>query len=186
MVNVKTAGMSAANAMSASADSPQPKRQHTDSETYSKSILGPVYFSLSNLKVAGTNDMPAALAQSPYIVASDEQITVSVDLEFNTSPLSKLLMCLGTTVTVDFGFEGYGAAADEVDVKASIITEKDKFNYTIEWKGTPDLAKLTPGLYQIGATVTVGPSNHPCAQYIYGYGYIERVLLQVYPAFPAA
>ncbi|HEY9612232.1 hypothetical protein, partial [Allocoleopsis sp.] len=122
------------------------------------------------------------LHQSQYIVASDEKFTISVDIEFNSSPLSKLLMCLGTTVSVDFGFEGFGSAASEVDVNASIVTEKDKFIYTISKELTPEQAKLTPGLYEIGATVTVGPGNHPCAQYIYGYGYIEEILLQVYPA----
>lgn len=160
---------------------PQPN-PYTDSETYSKGILGPVYFTLSNLNVAGSNDAPADLHQSQYIVASDEKFTISVDIEFNQSPLSKLLMCLGTSVSVDFGFEGFGAAADEVDVKASIVTEKDVFKYTISKTLTPDEAKLTPGLYQIGATVTVGPGNNPCAQYIFGYGYIEEILLQVYPA----
>ena len=179
MFNVESAEMSATA-------NPQPIPQNTASETYSRGILGPVYFELSNLRVAGTNQMPAAPSQSPYIIASDEKFAVSVDVEFNNSPLSKLLMCLGTTLTVDFGFEGYGAAADEVDLKATIKTTKDKFKYTITWQGTAAMAKLDPGLYQIGATITVGPSDHACGQYVYGYGYIERVLLQVYPAFPAA
>jgi hypothetical protein len=92
-------------------------------------------------------------------------------------------MCLGTTVNVDFGLEGFGAAPD-VDVPApSIVTEKDTLSYVITWEGTPDMAKLTPGLYAIGATVTIGPSNHPCAQFVFGFGYIEEILLQVYPAF---
>ncbi len=186
MANGKTAAMSCAPVMKSAAiptNGAQPSPQNTDSETYSRGVLGPVYFQLSNLNVAGTNQVPADLHQSQYIVASDEKFVVSVDIEFNSSPLSKLLMCLGTTVTVDFGFEGYGAAAKEVDLKASIVTEKDVFKYTISWEGTPEEAGLTSGLYEIGATVTVGPSNHPCAQYIYGFGYIEEILLQVYPTF---
>ncbi len=156
--------------------------QHTESETYSKSILGPVFFTLSNLNVAGSNPEPADPAQSQYIVAANEMFTVSVDIEFNTSPLSKLLMCLGTSITVDFGFEGFGANASEADVKASIVTQKDVFKYTVSWTGTAEEIKLNSGLYEIGAVVTVGPGNNPCAQYIFGYGYIEEILLQVYPA----
>lgn len=156
--------------------------QHTDSETYSKNILGPVFFTLSNLNVAGSNPTPADPSQSQYIVAANETFTVSVDIEFNSSPLSKLLMCLGTSISVDFGFEGFGANANEADVKASIVTEKDVFKYTISWTGTAEAVKLNSGLYEIGAVVTVGPGNNSCAQYVFGYGYIEEILLQVYPA----
>lgn len=161
---------------------PQPTPQPTASETYSNNILGPVTFELSYLNVAGSNTAPADPSQSQYIVASNEPFTVSVQINFNSSPLTKLLMCLGTTVSVDFGLEGFGSAP-EVDLKASIVTEKDKFVYVVSWTGTPDDAGLTPGLYEIGATVTVGPGNHPCAQFVFGFGYIEEILLQVYPAF---
>lgn len=154
--------------------------QHESSETYSKNILGPVMFELSNLNVAGSSMAPADPAQSQYIVASNEEMTISVDIKFNNSPLSKLLMCLGTSISADFGLEGFGANATETDVKASIVTEQDVFEYTLEWTGTPDMAKLTSGLYEIGAVVTVGPGNNPCAQYVFGYGYIEEILLQVY------
>ncbi len=167
--------------MPAGDSKPQPD-QYTAAETYSENILGPVSFTLSYLNVAGSNPTPAAPNQSQYIVASNEPFTISVQIDFNSSPLSKLLMCLGTTVSVDFGLEGFGAAPD-VDVTASIVTEKDTFAYVISWEGTPDIAKLTPGLYEIGATVTVGPSNHPCAQFVFGFGYIEEILLQVYKAF---
>ncbi len=160
---------------------PPQRDQVSSSETYSKGILGPVYFTLSKLNVAGSSTVPADPNQSQYIVASNEEFTISVQIDFNASPLSKLLMCLGTTISVDFGFEGFGAAP-EADVKASIVTVKDTLTYTISKKLTPEQAKLTPGLYEIGATITVGPGNHPCAQYVYGYGYIEEILLQVYPA----
>jgi hypothetical protein len=155
-------------------------KEHSDTETYSKNILGPVMFELSNLNVAGSSMAPADPAQSQYIVASNEEMTVSVDIKFNQSPLSKLLMCLGTSISVDFGFEGFGANAVETDIKASITTVRDQFEYTIKWTGTPAMAKLTSGLYEIGAVVTVGPGKHECAQYVYGYGYIEEILLQVY------
>ena len=161
---------------------PQHKYQPTSSETYSNNILGPVSFELYQLNVAGSSPNQAAPSQSQYIVASNEQFTLSLQINFNNSPLTKLLMCLGTTVSVDFGFEGFGAAP-EVDVKAGIVTEKDKFEYVVSWTGTPDMAKITAGLYEIGATVTVGPGSHPCAQFIFGFGYIEEILLQVYPAF---
>lgn len=158
---------------------PQADTQPTGSETYSKNILGPVSFTLSYLNVVGSNTTPN---QSQYIVASDEKFQLSVQIDFNSSPLTKLLMCLGTTIKVDFGLEGFGAAPD-VDVTASIVTQKDQLSYVISWEGTPDMAKLTPGLYEIGATVTVGPSSHPCAQFVFGFGYIQEILLQVYPAF---
>lgn len=162
---------------------PQPSDVSTATEVYSKNILGPVSFTLSYLNVQGSNSAPAAPNQSQYIVASDEEFQLSVQIDFNSSPLSKLLMCLGTTVSVNFGLEGFGAAPD-VDILApSIVTQKDQLAYVITWEGTPDMAKLTPGLYEIGATVTVGPSSHPCAQFVFGFGYIEKILLQVYKAF---
>lgn len=166
----------------ASVNAPQPIDQPTDTETYSKGILGPVSFKLSKLTIAGSNADPADPVQSGYIVASNEKFTVSVDIEFNSSPLSKLLMCLGTKLSVDFGFEGYGKGADEVDINASIVTKKDDFTYTISTTMTPDEAKLTAGLYQIGATITVGPGSNECAQYVFGYGYIDGLRFQVYPA----
>jgi hypothetical protein len=156
--------------------------EYSDSETYSRSILGPSYFTLSDLNVVGSSVVPADPTQSQYIVASNEKMAVSLKIKFNDSPLTRLLLCLGVKVSADFGFEGFGANANEQDVTATIITQKDTFEYIIKWEGTPDQAKLTAGLYQIGATVTVGPGDNPCAQYIFGYGYIEEVLLQVYKA----
>ncbi|HAA31809.1 MAG TPA: hypothetical protein DCE56_34070 [Cyanobacteria bacterium UBA8553] len=161
---------------------PQRPRQATDSELYTKNILGPVTFELSYLDVAGSSIAPADPTQSQYIVASNEPFTVSVQINFNNSPLTKLLMCLGTTIKVDFGVEGFGAAP-ETNLTANIVTEPDKLVYIAQWTGTPDDAQLTAGLYEIGATVTVGPANHPCAQFVFGFGYIEEILLQVYPAF---
>jgi hypothetical protein len=182
MANLKVSAVSPSILPAPATDGPQPDKLHTDSETYSRSILGPSYFTLSELNVAGSSMVPADPRQSQYIVASNETFTVSLKIKFNDSPLTRLLLCLGVDITANFGFEGFGANADEVDVAATIVTQKDVFEYVIEWTGTPEQAQLTAGLYEIGATVTVGPGSNPCAQYIFGYGYIEEVLMQVYPA----
>lgn len=161
---------------------PQRPTEQTDSETYSRSILGPSYFTLSELNVAGSSVAPADPNQSQYIVASNETVTLSLKVTFNDSPLTRLLLCLGVDITVDFGLEGFGKNATEVDLATTIVSKKDVFEYVIEWQGTPAEAGLTAGLYEIGATVTVGPGHNPCAQYVFGYGYIESILLQVYQA----
>ena len=162
---------------------PQPPKQIADTETYSENILGPVYFKLSNLRVKGTNAAPAALKQSPYIIASNEQFDASVDIEFSDNPLTRLLLCLGTQIHVDFAFEGVGGEAAEVDLKAWKVTKKNKFEYTVTFTGTPAQSGLTPGFYAIAGVVSIGPADHPCAQFVMGYGYIAGAFLQVYEAF---
>lgn len=162
--------------------------QISGTETYSRNVLGPVYFDLHNLRIGGTAVEPqppeyVALAQSQYIVASNETFQVSVDLHFNDSPLARLLLCLGTKINVTFSFEGVGAKATEEDATVSITTEKDKFNYTLTYEGTPDTTKLTPGFYAIAAVAEIGPSSHACAQFVFGFGYIAAVVLQVYKPF---
>lgn len=168
------------------ADAPQSKGQLTDTETYSKNILGPVSFVLSNLRVAGKAGVPedktVAPEQSPYIVATNEEFYLSVDITFNESPLSALLMCLGTRMTVDFSFEGLGGRATEIDWAVTDVTQKDDFSYTLTFVSTPDAAKLVPGLYAIAAVASIGPVENKCSQHILGYGYIAKQLLQVYPA----
>ncbi|PSN16366.1 hypothetical protein C7293_02860 [filamentous cyanobacterium CCT1] len=165
---------------------PQSEKQLSDTETYSKNILGPVYFELSNLRVFGKAGLPedkiVAPAQSPYIVASNEEFCVSVDITFNESPLTALLMCLGTRMTVDFAFEGLGGRAPERDWAVTDITVKDDFSYTLTFKSTPDDAQLLPGLYAIAGVVAIGPVENKCTTPILGYGYIAKQLLQVYPA----
>jgi hypothetical protein len=156
--------------------------QHSDTETYTDNILGPVWFSLYNLRVEGTNTNPAAPVQSPYIVAGDEEFVVSVDIKFNKTPLSSLLMCLGTKITVNFGLEGFGNKAGEVDLEAMIITQSNVFDYTISYKTKPMDVNMGPGLYEIGATAEIGPVVNECKTPVFGYGYIEEALLQVYPA----
>jgi hypothetical protein len=163
----------------------QPTKQWSATETYSKNILGPVFFEMGHLRVAGTAGEPlppeqVAPEQSPYIIAADEQFSVSLDLRFNKSPLTELLMCLGTEVKISFAFEGVGGRATEVDLDASLVTEKDKYEYTITYTGTPNTDGLAPGFYAIAAVATVGPAKHKCSQHIFGYGYIAKALLQVY------
>lgn len=157
-------------------------------ETYSRNVLGAVYFDLKNLRIGGTAPEPqppeyVALAQSQYIIASNETFKISVDLHFNDSPLARLLLCLGTKINVTFSFEGVGAKATEEDASVSITTEKDKFDYTLTYQGTPDTTKLTPGFYAIAAVAQIGPSDHACGQFVFGFGYIAAVVLQVYQAF---
>ncbi len=174
--------------MEAMAAIAQPKTQYTTTESYSKNVLGPVSFTLSNLRIKGTAGLPeepkqVAPGQSPYIIASNEEFSASVDVEFNDSPLTRLLLCLGTKVEICFAFEGMGAKAAEVDLTAAIWTEKDKFNYTVTYQGTPEESGLSNGFYVIAAVATVGPSKHACAPFVFGYGYIAKRLLQVYQAF---
>jgi hypothetical protein len=162
--------------------------QVSETETYSKNVLGPVSFTLCNLHIEGLAEDPelpkqVSPGQSPYIIASDEEFEVSVDIEFNHSPLTKLLLCLGTKLMVRFSFEGIGAKATEIDLKDMIVSTKDQFKYTLSWKGTPEQAGLTSGFYVIAAIATVGPVEHDCApKCAYGFGYIAKVLMQVYNA----
>lgn len=173
-----SAALAAANAQ---------RSQVSDTETYSRNILGPVFFTLSDLKVNGTAGEPTppgfvAPAQSPYIVAEDEGIVASAKISFNKSPLSALLMCLETKITMSFHFEGQGSIADEVDQAVTIYTQKDTYDYALALPGTARKWGMDPGLYVVSATAEVGPAQHKCSQFILGYGYIADVLLQVYQA----
>ncbi|NJR64374.1 MAG: hypothetical protein HC772_02045 [Leptolyngbyaceae cyanobacterium CRU_2_3] len=159
---------------------PQAPTLFSGTETYSYNILGPSSFTLTKLDVAGSSAVPAALSQSKYIVALDEQFTVSVVITFDQSPLTSLLMCLGTDMKVDFGFEGFGKGATETDVDVTYITTEGQFAYLITYTGTPRKAGLTPGFYQLAATATIGPVTHKCGQHILGYGYIGEIRFQVY------
>jgi hypothetical protein len=155
----------------------------TLSETRSQTIVGPVTFKLSNLDVKGLGNNPADPANSQYIVAEDEYFIASVDVEFNKTPLTELLMCLGTRINVDFGLEGYGVKAAELNLSATALTKKGVYKYHVEISPTrPADQKMPAGLYEIGAVATVGPVENPCTTKIWGHGYIEEVLLQVYPA----
>ncbi|MEO1623473.1 MAG: hypothetical protein AAFU53_20905 [Cyanobacteria bacterium J06632_3] len=159
----------------------------TGDETRATSVLGPVSFDLRDLKVEGAGNPvvpPTLLApsDSPLIVASDESFTMSLSIDFNNSPLTKLLLCLGTKMTVCFSLEGMGRKTRELDLEVVEITQKGEYSYQLALTSTPEQAGMTPGLYVVSAVVAVGPSEHPCANDVYGYGYIAGSLLQVYPA----
>ncbi|MEO1210631.1 MAG: hypothetical protein AAFX78_13935 [Cyanobacteria bacterium J06638_20] len=161
----------------------QPKQQ-TESETRSRHILGPVSFALSELRIEGTADdisIPFP-GQASSIVAEDELFLASLTIQFNKSPLSALLMCLGTQITVNFHFEGQGRQASEFDGATTIVTQKDEFTYEVELEGLPSDLDMQPGLYEVSATVEVGPAEHECSQLVLGYGYCSNRLLQVHPA----
>jgi hypothetical protein len=155
----------------------------TLTETRSQTIVGPVTFKLSNLDVRGLGVNPADPANSQYIIAEDEYFVISVDVEFNKTPLTELLMCLGTRINISAGLEGYGIRAAEIDLAATKLTQKGVYKYRVETEPTRPVDQGMPfGLYGIGVVATVGPVENPCTTKIWGHGYIERVLLQVYPA----
>lgn len=165
---------------------PQPTKNIGGSETYSRNILGPVSFKMDNLKVYGSAGDPllpdfVAPEQSPFIVASNEKFTLSVDIEFNQTPLSSLLMCLGTKISVSFALEGLGNRA-ELDLTTMQKTSKGTYKYTMKIDTTPELVNMAAGLYAIAAVATIGPSDHPCSQHVLGYAYVAGVVLQVYAA----
>lgn len=155
--------------------------ENTLSETRGKGIVGPVKFRLSNLDVKGLGNSPADPANSQYIIAEDELFVASVDVEFNQTPLTELLMCLGTRIDIDFGLEGYGQKAAELNLSATALTQKGVFKYSLKTTATRPIDQSMPsGLYEIGAVATVGPVENPCTTKIWGHGYIEEVQLQVY------
>ncbi|HIK46470.1 MAG TPA: hypothetical protein IGR64_16550 [Leptolyngbyaceae cyanobacterium M65_K2018_010] len=158
-----------------------------NTELKSTNLLGPTYFDLCDLRLEASTAQPEppmviAQANSPYIVAADEIFSVSVDVTFNDTPLTRLLLCLGMKVEVNFAFEGIGGKAAEVDVSQYIVTKKGIFEYTITWKGTAEELKMGKGLYAVAAIASVSPYDHPCSQDVLGYGYVAARLLQVYPA----
>jgi hypothetical protein len=159
----------------------QPRELGT-TETRSRSIVGPVTFKLQDLRVKGLGTKPADPTNSPFIISEDEEYELSVNVEFNRSPLTELLMCLGTRVIIDWGLEGYGKNAPEIDVQASIVTVKGQFSYNVSRRAVARRDGLKPGLYEIGAVATVGPVENKCTTKIWGHGYIKEVLLEVYPS----
>jgi len=164
---------------------------YSDTETYSKQILGQTSFELYYLNVWGTKGIPAepwhvAPDQSPFIIDTDEYMVVGMFALFDHSPLTRLLMCLGTDICATFHFEGFGGAAAEQDLKVNITSVENRFLY---WMGTvikPQELGLNSGFYQVAATVQVGPMTHHCGQYIFGYGYIgeRRVQIAAQPNYP--
>lgn len=164
--------------------------QYSATETYSKHILGASSFQMYYLYAKGwggkvpypweVQPNTPGTTGSPYIINLNEPMEIGVCLEFDHSPLTELLMCLGTDVNIDFAFEGFGKAAVETDVDVTVTTMKDRFRYLIKYVGTPKQLGLTAGYYELAATATIGPSAHACGNYIFGYGYIGEVRFQVY------
>ncbi len=171
---------------------PRPKREqlkyeYTSSETYSRNILGPVEFDLCNLRVTSSVAEPAlpsnvAGSNKAQIVENGEVFKLTTTIRFNHTPLTKLLLCLGIDVNINFCIEGCGGNATEVDVSSSITTVKGEHEYEIEWVGTPKVAGMTPGFYAIAAVANIEMTDHPCAPCLLGAGYVAGVLMQVYDA----
>ncbi|NET37888.1 MAG: hypothetical protein F6K19_38800 [Cyanothece sp. SIO1E1] len=164
---------------------------YTATETYSKQILGQTSFELYYLHVLGTKGFPTppwhvAPTQSPYIIDTDEDMWVGLVAIFDRSPLTRLLMCLGTDICATFHFEGYGGQAAEKDLKVKITSVQNRFVYWIGTKIKPEDLGLTSGFYKVAATVEVGPLTHQCGQYVFGYGYIgeRRVQIAEQPNYP--
>ena len=163
----------------------QPPFEYRATETYSENILGPVQFWLYDLHIEASVADPnapkqVAPANKAQIVEQNETFELHVKVYFNDTPLTRLLLCLGTKITINFCAEGCGGEATEVDLSTMITTEKDKFYYELKWVGTPSSGGMTPGFYAIAAVANIGPANHPCAQYLLGAGYCAAALLQVY------
>ena len=165
----------------------QPRIEYRATETYSENVLGPVMFWLYDLHIVASvanPDLPVqvAPANKAQIVELDEAFKLKVRVYFNDTPLTRLLLCLGAKITINFCAEGCGGKATEVDLTTTVTTKKDQFYYEIEWQGTPNSGGMTPGFYAIAAVANIGPCNHPCAQFLLGAGYAAAALLQVYEA----
>jgi hypothetical protein len=158
---------------------------YSDTETYSRQILGKTSFELYCLLVYGTKGNPpypwnVGPNQSPFIVDDDaENMVVGLCMQFDHSPLTRLLLCLGVNISAKFHFEGIGGHSAEKDLKVTIKSQEGQFRYWIGELITPEEVGLTPGYYLVAATVEVGPITHKCGQYVFGYGYIGERRLQV-------
>lgn len=158
---------------------------YSDTETYTKQILGKTSFELYCLLVYGTRGNPShpwqvGPDQSPFIIDDDaENMVVGLCMQFDHSPLTRLLLCLGVTLCAKFHFEGLGGHSAEKDLKVCIKSKEGQHRYWIGDLITPEEIGLTPGYYLVAATVQVGPITHKCGQYIFGYGYIGERRLQV-------
>ncbi|MFQ4136127.1 hypothetical protein PGN35_007380 [Nodosilinea sp. PGN35] len=156
---------------------------YTDTETYSREILGQSQFELYHLKATGMRGQLPPWGphpeQSKHIIDLDEDMQVGVVIKFDQSPLTRLLLCLGVTIKAYFHFEGQGAASVETDLAVVASSQENVFKY---WIGTiikPQDLGLTKGYYLVSATVEVGPLTHRCGQFIFGYGYIGERRVQI-------
>lgn len=166
----------------------QPPLEYRATEAYSENILGPVRFWLYDLQILASvanPDEPVQVspANKPQIIEQDESFILRVKIHFSDTPLTRLLLCLGTKITINFCAEGCGGQATEVDLSTTVTTKKDEFDYIIDWSGTPSSGGMTPGFYAIAAVANIGPVNHKCADtLLLGAGYAAAALLQVYSA----
>lgn len=156
---------------------------YSDTETYSREILGNSQFELYHLKATGLRGQLPPWGphpeQSKHIIDLDEDMRVGLVIKFDQSPLTRLLLCLGVTIKAYFHFEGLGAASAEKDLAVVASSQENVFKY---WVGTiikPQDLGLTKGYYLVGATVEVGPLTHRCGQFIFGYGYIGERRVQI-------
>lgn len=179
-VSTKTAKKPKAKGSRPSAQ-PQPQT-HTEAST--RHFLGPVSFTLSDLQIVGTSAdwSGPAPEQSSSIIAADEPFLARLNLTFNKSPLTALLMGLGTQITVNLHVEGQGRSTTELDLTATLVTEPNEFAYDLELEDIPSDLDLEPGLYAVSTTVEIGPAAPECSQAVLGYGYLAKVMLQVHPA----
>ncbi|NJL46825.1 MAG: hypothetical protein HC929_04100 [Leptolyngbyaceae cyanobacterium SM2_5_2] len=155
----------------------------SDTETYSREILGQSQFELYHLKATGLRGQLPPWGphpeQSKHIIDLDEDMRVGLIVKFDQSPLTRLLLCLGVDICAYFHFEGLGGAAAERDLKVVAKSKENQFKY---WVGTvikPQDLGLNRGYYLVGATVEIGPLTHRCGQYIFGYGYIGERRVQI-------
>jgi len=158
----------------------QASTHQAGSELYSKNIIGPAWFTMSDFRVEGSAGDP--LPPEQVGPNQSKRVTASVKLTFNKSPLTALLMCLGIKLKVNFHFEGFGNIATEIDLSTDKTSEKDVYEYEMKLDLVPSIVGLTAGLYEVAATAEIGPGKNECAQHVFGYGYIQEFLLQVYAA----
>lgn len=155
----------------------------SDTETYSREVLGEAYFELYRLTVAGLRgDVPPwgpHPDQSAHIIDTDESMRVGMLVKFNRSPLTALLLCLGVDINAVFHFEGLGGVAAERDLRVSIKSQEGQFTYWVGSVLKPQDLGLNSGYYVVGATIEVGPLTHKCGQYVFGYGYIGERRVQI-------
>jgi hypothetical protein len=166
---------------------PAPAGQEVEvgaTESFPHTFVCPLEFKLYDLQVNGTSKKAACPSNSPYIIAADEDFILSVIVEFTPSPLAQTLMCLGVPVTITFSLEGYGSRTAELDLDYSFKTYAGEYKYLVQLqtKAIDTNPIMTPGLYEIAAVAEIGGKIGNCPAPIWGHGYVEEALLEVYAA----
>ncbi|MEL7503610.1 MAG: hypothetical protein AAFN18_14200, partial [Cyanobacteria bacterium J06554_6] len=72
-----------------------------------------------------------------------------------------------------------GGLAAEKDLKVEITSKEGQFRYWIGDVLTPADLGLNSGYYQVASTVQIGPVTEKCGQYVFGYGYIGEIRVQI-------